>query len=269
MRDLVSDVGPSGGADAAIASASRAEPVTTVGSAGFSRALLTEQVVDHLTQLIADGTLPPGSFLPSEPELARQLGVSRTVVRESARVLAARGMIDIQRGRGSTVRAPSTWDIGGPLSLAVMAEQSELTNWLEVRAALEIASARYAARRARPAEHARLGEALAALDSNFDDPEAYAVADMELHLAIAAGSCNPQFERLLRPLLRPLRTHFTHRVSQPAVRSSANRQHAAIVEAIVAGDEAAAVEAMTSHFTVVAEEVREIDTGEEDLGADV
>lgn len=256
------------GDDDAITPALRAGPAATVGSAGFSRALLTEQVVDHLTQLIAGGTLPPGSLLPPEPELARQLRVSRTVVRESARVLAARGMIDIQRGRGSTVRAPSTWDIGGPLALAVMAEQSELTNWLEVRVALEIASARYAARRAGPAEHARLRGALSVLDATFEDPEAYAGADIDFHLAIAAASRNPQFERLLRPLLRPLRTHFTHRVRQPAVRSDANRQHAAIVDAIAAGDEVAAVEAMTSHFDVVAEEVREIDTGEEDLGED-
>lgn len=233
--------------------------MASVGAPGFSRTLLTEQVVDHLTRLIADGTLAPGSFLPPEPELARQLQVSRTVVRESARVLAARGMIDIQQGRGSSVRAPSSWDIGGALSLVVMAERSELANWLEVRAALEIASARYAARRAGPDEHARIRMALAQLDGTSDDSDAYAEADIRFHLAIASASCNPQFERLLRPLLRPLRTQFTHHVQQAAVRSDANRQHARIVDAIVEGDEAAAVEAMTLHFAVVAEEVREIE----------
>ncbi len=236
-----------------------------VGSGeGFSRALLTDQVVDHLSQLITDGALPPGSFLPPEPELARQLRVSRTVIRESTRVLAARGMIDIQRGRGSSVRAPSAWDIGGPIELAVMAEQAELTNWLEIRAALEIASARYAARRAGPAEHARVHQALSRLDGSFDDPNAYAEADIAFHVAIAAASCNPQFERLLRPLLRPLRTHFSQHVRQVTVRSDANRQHAAIVEAIVAGDEAGAVAAMYAHFSVVAEEVRAIETADDE-----
>ena len=253
---------PGSDGDSAPFGAPRTEQGATVGEPGFSRTLLTEQVVDHLTRLIAEGTLAPGSFLPPEAELARQLRVSRTVVRESARVLAARGMIDIQQGRGSSVRAPAAWDIGGPLALAVMAEHSELTNWLEVRAALEIAGARYAARRAGPAELSRVHQALSELGKDFADSEAYAEADIEFHLAIAAASRNPQFERLLRPLLPPLRTQFNRRVAQASVRSEANRQHAAIVDAIVAGDASRAVEAMTSHFRVVAEEVREIETDE-------
>ena len=68
-----------------------------------------EQVADQLRELIVTGELPQGGRLPTETELARQLGVSRTTVREALRLLAAQGLIRTAKGQtgGSYVTLPT------------------------------------------------------------------------------------------------------------------------------------------------------------------
>jgi GntR family transcriptional repressor for pyruvate dehydrogenase complex len=64
------------------------------------RRTLAEQMADSLTEAIVSGEYLPGAMLPIEPALARQFGVSRAVVRDATRMLAARGLVDAQHGRG-------------------------------------------------------------------------------------------------------------------------------------------------------------------------
>ena len=64
------------------------------------RRTLAEQMADDLTEAIVSGELPPGSMLPIEPQLAARFGVSRAVVRDATRMLAARGLVDARHGRG-------------------------------------------------------------------------------------------------------------------------------------------------------------------------
>lgn len=64
------------------------------------RRTLAEQMADALTEAIVSGELPAGSMLPIEPALAAQFGVSRAVVRDATRMLAARGLVDARHGRG-------------------------------------------------------------------------------------------------------------------------------------------------------------------------
>src|SRR3990170_1975033 len=75
---------------------------------------LYESVVNHLEQAIESGVYPAGSRLPSERELAEQLGVSRPVVREAIIVLQSHGMVQIRHGAGVFVQTKrkSAPDIG-------------------------------------------------------------------------------------------------------------------------------------------------------------
>ncbi|UKA58646.1 GntR family transcriptional regulator [Arthrobacter sp. FW306-2-2C-D06B] len=66
---------------------------------------LHAQIRDILHRQIVDLALPPGSSLPTEEELQRQFGVSRSVVRQALSGLADLGLIRRQRGRGSVVAA--------------------------------------------------------------------------------------------------------------------------------------------------------------------
>jgi GntR family transcriptional regulator, glc operon transcriptional activator len=228
----------------------------------FQRRPLTEQVVRYFSDLISEREWPPGTTLPPEPDLARQLGVSRTVIREGIRVLASRGMLVVRQGRGTSVADPSAWEVGEPMARAVQAEPSEMRNWLEVRQALEVATARYAAQRATSADHARIQQRVEALWSTEADEGAYAEADLAFHLAIAEAAHNPQMERLLRSLLPPLRELREQIVRQDlevVAKEDANREHVAIATAILGGDEDGAVAAMAVHHDSVAAEVRAVE----------
>ncbi|HUI57836.1 MAG TPA: GntR family transcriptional regulator [Bryobacteraceae bacterium] len=63
------------------------------------------QIVDAVRVLLVDGTLPPGSDLPSVRRLAMELGVHFNTVGEAYRTLAEEGWLDLRHGRGATVIA--------------------------------------------------------------------------------------------------------------------------------------------------------------------
>lgn len=83
------------------------------------RRTLAEQMADELTEAIVSGELPPGSMLPVEPALAARFGVSRAVVRDATRMLAARGLVDARHGRGVFVTESGVNPFGDALLLAL------------------------------------------------------------------------------------------------------------------------------------------------------
>lgn len=83
------------------------------------RRTLAEQMADELTEAIVSGELPPGSMLPIEPQLAARFGVSRAVVRDATRMLAARGLVDAQHGRGVFVTQSGLAPFSEALQLAL------------------------------------------------------------------------------------------------------------------------------------------------------
>ena len=81
----------------------RAAPSMTLPYLGRT-ASLSDQVVDVLAEHVLAGTWPAGHRIPSEPELTEMFGVSRTVVRDAVRTLAARGLVEVRQGSGTVVR---------------------------------------------------------------------------------------------------------------------------------------------------------------------
>src|SRR5437762_13173507 len=79
------------------------------------------QVVHELGRRIVGGTCPPGEALPNEEELCRELGVSRTALRESVKVLAAKGLVESRPRIGTRVRASASWNLLDPDVLACAA----------------------------------------------------------------------------------------------------------------------------------------------------
>lgn len=221
----------------------------------FERPRLTEQVVDHVTRLITDGTWASGAVLPTEGELAQRFGVSRTVIRECMRVLASRGMLDVRQGRGTTVMSPASWNVTEPLALLVRADRPSLLNWLEVRTILELESARLAAARADGEDRRALGAALRRVCDAAQQPDDYVEADIALHLQVAQAARNPQLHLLLRPLVQPLRRELHETVRVATATEAATREHTAIVERVLAGDSDGARAAMLLHLRRVADEI--------------
>lgn len=225
----------------------------------FERPRLTDQAVAHITRMIVSGAWPPGTMLPPEGELAQQLGVSRTVIRECVRVLASRGMLDVRQGRGTSVTQPAVWNVSEPLALLVRADRSELLRWLEVRTILEVESAALAAQRLTDEDRAHLRAALQRLETEPSDPDAYLAADIDFHLAIAQATQNPALVRLLQPVVQPLREELQETALLAQARRHAAREHRAIATAILSGDAQAARQAMAAHLRRVADEITQIE----------
>jgi DNA-binding FadR family transcriptional regulator len=80
---------------------------------------MAEQMAEAVQEAILSGDLENGSILPTEPELAEQFGVSRAVVRDATRILMARGLVEVQHGRGVFVTPPHNEAFGEALLLAL------------------------------------------------------------------------------------------------------------------------------------------------------
>ena len=205
-----------------------------------------EDTVARLMQTIRLGVVAPGQALPSERELALRFTVSRDTVREAIRELADAGYLASRRGRyGGTfvsdpLPVPST-GAGAPPSAA------ELDDILGLRDILEVGAARAAAARSLDAAEratlwARLGEVAASGTAD------YRRLDSRLHLTIAEIVGVPSLVTLLadnRSRINELLDSFP---LLPRNIEHSNRQHEAIVMAILAGDVDGAAEATREHL---------------------
>jgi len=159
---------------------------------------LAQGVVAHLGEAIRGGSLAPGVKLPTESEIMRQLGVSRTVVREAISHLQAAGLVETRHGIGTFVLAPAPAPLG--LDPATVVTMRDVLALLELRISLETEAAGLAASRRSSAQLAQLR---AALDS-FEDCARRGVEtvgpDMQFHLLLAQASGNRYFHDILSHL---------------------------------------------------------------------
>jgi GntR family transcriptional repressor for pyruvate dehydrogenase complex len=214
-------------------------------------ATLADMVSRQIQSMIVERQLKPNDRLPAERDLAEQLGVSRTVVREAVRSLAAKGLLEVVPGRGGTVvRSPTTESMAEMMSLFLRGDERTLDyeNLIEVRRVLETAIAGIAAER-RTADD--LAEMQGILDQTLkigNDREAFVKWDLEFHKALARATHNRLFALLLESvnelMIEVRRLAFkTH--GAPA-RSYC--YHGAIFEQVQAKKPESAREAMREHL---------------------
>jgi GntR family transcriptional regulator, galactonate operon transcriptional repressor len=210
----------------------------------YPRRGLHGEVVHTIGLQIVSGELQPGDPLPPEDELTSDLSVSRTVLREAVRVLAAKGLVQARPKTGTRVRERSDWNVLDPDVLSWRTEsaydQKLYVETTEVLLAIEPLAARLAATRARDEELASIAEAFAAMESGVDDQAAYLAADLEFHGRILASCHNELLEHLGRVLRAVLRATFSLTTTPSRSRRRALPLHRAILDGIVAGDEDAA-----------------------------
>lgn len=165
---------------------------------------ISDSIAIHIEDLILNGLLMPGDKLPAERELAKDLEVSRTSLRDALVKLEARGLLQVRHSGGTFVR-----DIIGPAltdQLAVLLKENPdaLLDLLEVREALERVAAFYAAERATDPDREILEQRFAMLNqfTSTGEPEKDALAIVEYYLAIANASHNIALIHVMRGLYR-------------------------------------------------------------------
>src|SRR5712692_8974942 len=211
-----------------------------------------EETVERLLTVIKLGVVGPGERFPSERDLAAQLGISRLTLREAIRELQQAGFIESRRGRSGgtfvTYRPPAPRP--GELRRIAREDGDKLTDALTFRLAVETGSAQLLAQAAGAAPPASVRDTLQArlADVNRASPQDYRRLDTLFHLSIAeltgstllAAACADARMRLndLLNAIPVLRRNIDHTAGQ----------HAAIVDAILAGDAEQARRAVTEHL---------------------
>lgn len=218
---------------------------------------LSDRVADRLLQHILEADLQPGDRLPTEAELGRQFEVSRTVIREAVRSLAARGVVDARPGVGLSVARVDPSAASESLRLVVRGS-SDLTydRVHEVRRTLEIELARLAALRATDEDVAELTRIHAAQVASYDDIDKAAHLDVQFHRALAALTRNELFVIMVDSLSDVMLQVRLQAMPMPGDRERGFVEHQAILDAIAARDPVAARRAMVTHLRSAEHEFR-------------
>src|SRR5712691_2438408 len=142
----------------------------------YPRRGLHGEIVHRIGVQIVRGELKPGDVLPAD-ELSAELGLSRTVLREAVKVLAAKGLVEARPKTGTRVRPRAAWNLLDPDVLAWRSEASPdgdfFRNIVELRRIVEPEAARLAAERATAAEVAGIKAVFCEMEAVVDDPDAY------------------------------------------------------------------------------------------------
>lgn len=156
-----------------------------------------EYAESELLNAILDGTFPVNSSLPSERDLAEQLGVTRPTLREALQRLARDGWLDIQQGKSTRVR--DYWQEGSLATLSALAASPHhqspdfVAYLLEIRLLL----APTYTRQALKAAGSQIAEFLEGAQELNGNPEAFALFDWQLHHKLTHFAENPIFQLLL------------------------------------------------------------------------
>jgi DNA-binding FadR family transcriptional regulator len=219
-----------------------------------------QDVVAHVSRMIEDGRIKPGTRIPSEAELIAALGVSRSVVREAVSHLQAAGMVETFQGKGTFAVAGTPQRMG--LDPDTVESMQDVLAVLELRIMLEAEAAGLAATRATEAQLAKIRGALRDFLDVCQAGGSTADADTALHTAIAQATNN----RYLYDTLHHLGRHFMPRTRVLTARLSRDapavfiervmREHEDIVDAIVRRDPESARAAMRNHLANSRERLR-------------
>jgi DNA-binding FadR family transcriptional regulator len=231
-----------------------AAPRSLSDPAPFPRERLAERILRDLGERIATGELSPGQLLPAEAQLATHYGVSSRVVREALGALGARGLVEVRAGKGTVVRGVDSSALRDFFDVALRADSRGIWDLFELRKLIEVQIAELAARRGTKVDVERCEEALRRLEAAADSatPEAYVIADIDFHQAVAAAAGNRMLGLLLEGLREPMRKART-RSWQGRIRVGHEVQdqlamHRRILAAIKRHQPGAAAAAMARHL---------------------
>jgi GntR family transcriptional repressor for pyruvate dehydrogenase complex len=222
---------------------------------------LAQGVVAYISDSIRDGALKPGSKLPTESEIMRILGVSRTVVREAISHMQAAAMVETRHGIGTFVLEPAPARTLG-IDPSTVITMRDVLAILELRISLETEAACLAASRRGEDQLRELRAALDNFQACARNGSETVPSDLQFHLLIAQSSGNRYFHDILShlgtniiPRARVNSAKLAH--DEPAVyMERVIHEHEDIFNAIARKDPESARAAMRTHLSNSRERLR-------------
>lgn len=206
-------------------------------------------IARRILEVITSDKLKPGDQLPPEREFAAMLGTSRPSLREALQSLRAQGYLEIRHGAGVFVADPATTR---SLREALSTENMSLTELFDMREVLELPAAEWAARSGDTAKLAAVEESYQAWWQESMQPERdwqqLHLLDALFHMRIVEAAGNRFLIRTLGVLQEILARGMETTLRVPGRLEKSRRDHKRILDALLAGDPAAARRAARSHI---------------------
>lgn len=196
---------------------------------------LADKVAGLLKHAILSGQLKPGDRLPPERILGERFGVSRTVVREAVRSLAAKGLVDVRSGSGSVIARVDSGAVTETIQLYLKSAEIGERHVDEIRDLLEIHVAGLAAERATDADVKEMRRALQAMKS-AETPQERAAGGEEFHRGLARATRNPLYLVVLEAIGEPVAAARAGSLAVAGGAARAIQAHARILERIAMHD---------------------------------
>ena len=222
------------------------ESPARVGFEAIPRNKVYQEVAKQLERHIT-GDLKPGDLLPSERELVRMLGVSRSSVRDAIRTLELMGLLEPRQGIGTVVCSPSAAP-ANPLATALLEKRKMVAELVDVRRMIEPPLAGRAALHASRDEIADMEDIVVRHEEIVRRGELGIEEDSEFHYSIALASNNRAVLKVVDVLMDLLRETRERSLQVEGRQEQSLAGHRRILTALKRGDAAAAEAAMRRHL---------------------
>ena len=204
--------------------------------------------VDFLGEAIVGGRYPVGGTIPPEPLLCEELGVSRTVVRESIKSLVAKGLIVTGPKVGTHVLSEDQWNWFDPDVISWQSRAGLTPEFVrdlqDLRRVVEPAAVLLAAQRATSADIAQIEEAFTGMKRAVEEGGDYVTFDLRFHQGLLRASHNRMLVQMSKALSALLRTSFEISTSKKDGPKSSLHLHRAVLDAVIAQNLIAAEKAI-------------------------
>ena len=223
---------------------------------------VVDQIIETMKQALIRGELRPGEKLPSEPELAHQLGVGRSAVREAMKVMAALGVVNIRHGSGTYIADKPSQNMLSPLVFAVMLESNMTVEFFELRLSMQLSYSVLASQNANAKDWQRIEAAAQSLEDYALEPEkdieTLTQLDLNFHYAILEATHNPLLIKIGRTVEELFFTSIHNTLAAMNQPQNAIDSHKEIIQAMRDGDIKGIQQAVEESLTCWRPEVEDV-----------
>ena len=216
---------------------------------------VADQVIDQIKSLLSSGDLRPGSRLPSERQLAEQLGMSRPSLREALRALEFAGVLENRMGEGVFV-TDGSGILSNNLQMSHLIQQYALTEMIEVRKVIETATVHFAVMRASDEDVEAVRRVHEDSKKQLSNKEAFILLDYAFHKAIAEAGGNSLLVTMLQTMRQMMSDFNTELLSTVKGRKQVVAHHEEILAAIEKRDLERASDSLTNHLNNIVHSMR-------------
>lgn len=212
---------------------------------------LSSQIEEQILVAINRNVFAVDDYLPSENKLVKIFNVSRGVIREALLMLSAKGVVEIQKGKGAKVLNPSMDLILDPFSSLVNFKCGNhgFESSMNVRILIEPHVTKLAAENRTDEDLKKLHQIMAKMEEYVDDRKQINMYDVNFHKAISVACGNPMFSVILEPIFHFLRTYHRESLIGTVPNEITIDFHHKILSAVEAKNGKEASQAMYEHLT--------------------